>query len=74
MVTFFTFYITSIIFYYDLNKKITKIFFFFTFPYKFFLLYITPIISYYHSKLFLFFYLQYEEKGCQMSSLQLTQV
>jgi hypothetical protein len=47
--TFFTFYITSTIFYYYLNKKPTTIQNFSIFPYKLFLLYITSIIFYFHS-------------------------
>jgi hypothetical protein len=41
ILTFFTFYITSIIFYYYSNKKIHYNTNFFTFLYKFFLFYIT---------------------------------
>jgi hypothetical protein len=47
--TFFTFYITSTISYYYLNKKTITIQNFSTFPYKFFLLYITSITFNFYS-------------------------
>jgi hypothetical protein len=50
LLTFFTFYITSTLFYYFLNKKFTTIQIFFTFPYKLFQLYITSILIFNHSK------------------------
>jgi hypothetical protein len=46
--TFFTFYITSTLSYYFLNKKLTSIQIFFTFP--LYQLYITSILIFNHSK------------------------